>query len=108
MISSSSCSDPKVHHIARDAIPLPDAAQIEGSPSRGSESQTFAGAQRTQNLVFPITITLDSSQLYVDGRAIPMSPGMTVTAEIKTGSRRILEYLFSPLVEVSSSAMRER
>jgi hemolysin D len=33
---------------------------------------------------------------------------MTVTVEIKTGSRRILEYLFSPLVEVAGKAMRER
>lgn len=98
----------KVTHIARDAIPQPEAAQIEGNPARASESQTFAGAQRMQNLVFPITITIDKPELVVEGRRIAMSPGMTVTAEIKTGSRRILEYLFSPLVEVSSEAMRER
>jgi hypothetical protein len=42
------------------------------------------------------------------GSHIAMSPGMTVTAEIKTSTRRILEYLFSPLVETSSEAMRER
>lgn len=98
----------KVTHIARDAIPQPEAAQIEGNPARASESQTFAGAQRMQNLVFPITITIDNPELVVEGRRIAMSPGMTVTAEVKTGSRRILEYLFSPLVEVSSEAMRER
>jgi hemolysin D len=33
---------------------------------------------------------------------------MATTVEIKTGTRRILEYLFSPLVEVSSNALRER
>lgn len=98
----------KVTHIARDAIPQPDAAQIEGNPARAAESQTFAGAQRMQNLVFPVTITIDKPELVVHGRRIAMSPGMTVTTEVKTGSRRILEYLFSPLVEVSSEAMRER
>jgi hemolysin D len=98
----------KVTHIARDAIPQADAAQIEGNPARPSESQTFAGAQRMQNLVFPVTITIEKPELVVGGRRIAMSPGMTVTAEIKTGSRRILEYLFSPLVEVGSEAMRER
>lgn len=98
----------RVTQIARDAIPLPDAAQIEGNPARSSESATFAGAQRTQNLVFPITIALEKPELTVDGRAITMSPGMAVTAEVKTGSRRILEYLFSPLIEVGSEAMRER
>ena len=37
-----------------------------------------------------------------------LSPGMSVTVEVKTGSRRILEYLYSPLAEVSSEAMQER
>ena len=76
--------------------------------ARPGENQMFAGAQRTQNLVFPITIAVEKPELVVDGRRIPMSAGMTVSAEIKTGSRRILEYLFSPLIEVSSQAMRER
>ena len=44
----------------------------------------------------------------VEGVEIPLSPGMAVTVEIKTGRRRILEYLFSPLVETASRAMRER
>ena len=35
-------------------------------------------------------------------------PGMAVTVELKTGARRMLEYLFAPLVEVASRAMRER
>jgi len=98
----------KVTRIARDAIPQADAAMIEGNPAKPAESQGFAGAQRMQNLVFPITITIEKPELVVDGRRLPMSPGMTVTAEIKTGSRRIIEYLFSPLVEVGSEAMRER
>jgi hemolysin D len=33
---------------------------------------------------------------------------MAITVEIATGSRRILEYLFSPLVETASGAMKER
>jgi hemolysin D len=30
-------------------------------------------------------------------RATPLTPGMAVTVEIKTGRRRIIEYLLSPL-----------
>jgi hemolysin D len=33
---------------------------------------------------------------------------MATTVEIRTGSRRILEYIFSPLVQISSEAMKER
>jgi hypothetical protein len=38
----------------------------------------------------------------------PLNSGMAVTVELKTGAPRMLEYLFSPLVEVASKAMRER
>ena len=44
----------------------------------------------------------------VDGVARPLTSGMAATVEIKTGSRRLIEYLFSPVVEVGSKAMRER
>jgi hemolysin D len=33
---------------------------------------------------------------------------MAATVEIKTGARRILEFIFSPLVEIAGDSMRER
>jgi hemolysin D len=97
-----------VTRIARDAIPEPDASLIEGDPARAANSATFAGAQRTQNLVFPITLHPDSTTIEVNGQPFQLTSGMATTVEIKTGTRRILEYLFSPLVEVGSNALRER
>jgi len=97
-----------VVHLAQDAIPLPEATQIEGNPAQASSTSIFAGAERTQNLVFPITIALDKSSLVAEGKTIQMTPGMTVSAEIKTGNRRILDYIFSPLAETASEAMKER
>ena len=97
-----------VTRIARDAIPEPDASLIEGDPARAGNSATFAGAQRTQNLVFPVTLHPDSTTIAVNGQPFQLTSGMATTVEIKTGTRRILEYLFSPLVEVSSNALRER
>ena len=44
----------------------------------------------------------------IEDTKIPLTPGMAVTAEIKTGKRRIIEYVFSPLVEITSRAMKER
>jgi hemolysin D len=37
-----------------------------------------------------------------------LEPGMAVTAEIKTGRRRIIEYLISPLLRYREDALRER
>ena len=98
----------KVIRVATDAIPEPDAVQTEGGPSRQQRPGAFAGAQRTQNLVFPITLQLSQAQIMADGVMVNLSPGMAVSVEVQTGRRRILEYLFSPLVEVSSEAMHER
>ena len=48
-----------LHHggVASDAIPEPDASQMEGNGARQPKDKSFAGAQRTQNLVFPVTLT---------------------------------------------------
>ena len=97
-----------VVRIAKDAIPEPDAEAIEGDPARVSAAAGFAGAERTQNLVFPVVLRPDDATISVDGVAEPLTSGMAVTVELKTGARRMLEYLFAPLVEVASKAMRER
>jgi hemolysin D len=97
-----------VTRVASDAIPEPDANQIEGDPNKSTANSGFAGAQRTQNLVFPVTLHPDSDHINVDGVDVPLSPGMATTVEVKTGSRRILEYIFSPLVGVTSEALKER
>ena len=97
-----------VVRIARDAIPEPDAEAIEGDPARVSAASGFAGSERTQNLVFPVVLKPDVATISVDGVAEPLTSGMAVTVELKTGARRMLEYLFAPLVEVASKAMRER
>jgi hemolysin D len=98
----------RVVRIAKDAIPAPDASAIEGDPTRGSNASGFAGGERTQNLVFAVELEPESSTISVDGVGQPLTSGMAVMVELKTGARRLLEYLFSPLVEVSSKAMRER
>lgn len=99
----------EVLRVATDAIPEPDARQLEEMSSGQSQSLVpVTNAQRVQNLVYPVVINPHQTALNVNGQMIPLAPGMTVTVEIKTGRRRILEYLFSPLAEVTSTAMGER
>ena len=100
--------DAKVVKIARDAIPLPEASQLEANPAQGQRATAPGGAQRTQNLVYQITLKPLQDKIGPEGDNIQLMPGMTVTLEVKTGSRRIISYLFTPLVEVGSAAMRER
>ena len=39
---------------------------------------------------------------------VPLLPGMQVTAEVLTGSRRVISYVLSPLSETGSQAAHER
>jgi hemolysin D len=39
---------------------------------------------------------------------LPLQPGMGVLAELKTGRRRILNYLLSPVFQRINSAAQER
>lgn len=41
-------------------------------------------------------------------RRVAVTPGMAVTADIRTGQRSLLELLISPIEEVRASAGRER
>jgi hemolysin D len=57
---------------------------------------------------YPATLTLAQKDMLIDGKRVPLSPGMNVTAEIKTGKRRIIEFLLSPVERAGSESLRER
>lgn len=57
---------------------------------------------------YPATLTFRQKDMVIDGKRVPLSPGMNVTAEIKTGRRRIIEYLLSPVQKAGNESLRER
>lgn len=59
-------------------------------------------------LVYTALVSLDKSTLNIDGVTINLTPGMNVTAEIKTGKRRVLDYILSPLQTKVDESFRER
>jgi hemolysin D len=59
-------------------------------------------------LVFPTRVELAQQSIVVNGRARALTAGMSVTAEIKTGRRRIIEFLLSPIARRVEEAGRER
>lgn len=61
-----------------------------------------------RGLIYAARITLQRSSLQVDGQDVPLSPGMAVTVEVKTGTRRVIDYFLRPLMEVGSESLRER
>lgn len=61
-----------------------------------------------EGLRYPARVRLLKPWIEVDGRRRALAPGLAATAEIKTGDRRIIEYLLSPLSRRVQEAGRER
>lgn len=88
-----------------DAFPYTRYGTIEGkvlSISRDSTQDEQLG------LVFLGQISLNKKSLLVENNDIELTPGLSVTTEIKTEKRRVIDYLLSPIQEYTSTAMREK
>ena len=59
-------------------------------------------------LVYLARVSMAEQQIRVLGRDVPLTSGMVVTAEVKTGKRRIIEFLLAPLFRYKDEALRER
>jgi hemolysin D len=58
--------------------------------------------------IFPAVLGLVQTNINVDGKRINLSAGMNVTAEIKTGRRRVIEFWLSPVERSLNTSLRER
>ena len=94
----------RVHSVSRDAI----ARDRRQEPSWPSEAQSATSEPSGQELVYTARVVLDRTELEINGKPIQLLPGMAVTVEIKTGTRRIISYLLSPLTRYRQEALRER
>jgi hemolysin D len=59
-------------------------------------------------LVFLARIRIPSNRFKVGSKWLNLSPGMEVTAEIKTGKQKVWQYFLSPLIETGRESLRER
>lgn len=59
-------------------------------------------------LVYKAVIELSKNNIIVDGQPINLEPGMSVSAEIKTGKRTVLSYLLSPMMEALDDVGKQR
>ncbi len=102
----------KVTRLAVDAMPGKQAQQQQSNgsvpPSANGAMSVTSAAQQTTDLVFPVTIAPDEPALEVDGRKLPLTSGMTVTVEIRTESRRAIDYILSPLHSLFEQSAQER
>ncbi len=97
----------KIISISQDAI-------VQQKPVISTEGRKKSGAENEssepigQELVYAARIHLDKAEIQIDDRLVSLFPGMAVTVEIKTGRRRVIEYLLSPLSKHKSEVLHER
>jgi len=65
-------------------------------------------ADEKKGLVYSSRIRLKTDHFVVNGKKVSLSPGMSVTAEVKTDQRRVIEYFLSPLQQHANESLRER
>jgi hemolysin D len=96
----------EVSSVSQDSIVRDKPADRSGAAKPGALGET--SEPQGQELLYAARISLDRTQMQIEDKLINLSPGMAVTVEIKTGSRRIIEYLLSPLMRYKHESLRER
>lgn len=88
-----------------DAFPYTRYGYVEGTVATVSNDST---QDKKLGLAFIAHVRLSSNRLRIDNKWVTLTPGMGVTAEIKTGKRNVAGYFFGPLVQGVQESMRER
>ena len=99
--------DGTVTDVANDALALVGKTTVQSSSLDG-EYRSTSTAQKTGNIQFPITVRLSRATIMAQGEEIPLVPGMGVNVEILTENRRAIDYIWSPIQELFSTAAHER
>ncbi len=95
----------RVSHVSRDAI---ESNTRSGSGASPQVHQDETKKDLPKGPVYAIKVVLDHSAMTIDGRQVALTPGMSVSIEIKTGSRRIIDYFLSPLMQHAHESFIQR
>lgn len=85
-----------------DTFDFQKYGMIEGKVKKVSKDSV---EDEKQGLVYDVFITPITKTLKVDGIDQPISTGMGLSAEIKTGKRRIIEFFIYPIIKYWSEAV---
>lgn len=89
-----------------DSSPYTRYGHIEGRVENVSHD---AIQDEKLGLVYQGRVALAKNSLLVDGTKVKLTPGMSLSVEIKTDRRRVIDYpLLSPLQQEAQESMRER
>ncbi len=95
----------QVINVSRDSVGQDERNQ---PPRSAEEKPSDPVDPATREPVYIARIALAETSIDTEQGPTALSPGMAVTAEIKTGRRRVISYLLSPIIRYRHEAWRER
>lgn len=96
----------QVLDVSHDAVSREKPTNKPGAKTTGAFADS--SEPQGQDLLYVARVSLDRSWMPIENRRVNLEPGMAVTVEIKTGTRRIIEYVLSPLWRYKQESLRER
>ncbi len=97
----------RVESVSGDSI-LREKPVDKADAKRHTGDESDSSEPAGQELVYSSRVLFDQTQMQIDDRLVNLEPGMAVTVEIKTGKRRVIDYLLSPILRHRQQALRER
>ncbi|HEX9062757.1 MAG TPA: HlyD family type I secretion periplasmic adaptor subunit [Clostridia bacterium] len=88
-----------------DTFPFQKYGAIKGKVQSISPD---AFEDEKQGSVYKMKVTLEKETVNVNGKQVHISPGMTVSTEIKTGERRIIEFFLEPIIKYADESLKLR
>jgi hemolysin D len=85
----------QVVFVSQDAVSAPESLRSKSTPLEPLPR-------------YLVRISVPHPQLRVDGHSDSLMPGMAVNVEIKTGRRRLMEYVLSPILKTGHESLHER
>jgi hemolysin D len=97
----------KVISVSQDAI-VHDKPNQKAGNAKPEGALSDSSEPEGQELSYSARVSLDETRMQIEDKMVNLAPGMAVTVEIKTGTRRIIEYVMSPLLRYRQESLRER
>ena len=99
----------KVEGVSADAVTPDKREDAPNAKPTGLDKEGSAASDTgSREPVYSARVSLEKTTMVIDDQSTELLPGMAVTVEIKTGSRRMISYLLSPLLRYGHESMRER
>lgn len=92
-------------HISHDAVDFSGNGTGQLG-SKDADANKEGGGNKS--LMYAVKVSLEKPYIVVDGKQKPITPGMSASVEIKTGERRIIQYVLSPLLRHARESLNER